>query len=50
MCGNGSSHMLKVVCSKRGDKVDYNPLWSDIEKKWHMKTLKTQVVEMVIFS
>ena len=24
--------------------------YDDIEKKWHMKTLKTQVVKMVIFS
>jgi hypothetical protein len=39
----------KCVCSKRWDKDDCNPLWRDIEKKWHMKTLKTQVVEYVIF-
>ena len=40
----------RCVCSKKGDKVNYNPLWSNIEKKWHMKTLKTQVVKFVIFS
>jgi len=40
----------RCVCSKKEDKVDCNPLWSNIEKKWHMKILKTQVVKLVIFS
>ena len=38
------------VCSKRWDKGDCNHLWRGIEKKWHMKILKTQVVKMLIFS
>jgi hypothetical protein len=40
----------RCVCSKKEDKVDCNPLWSNMEKKWHMKILKTQVVQLVILS
>jgi len=52
-----NSYVLKWVKShaqgvfaQRKETVDCNPLSSNIEKKWHMKTLKSQVVKLVIFS
>jgi hypothetical protein len=48
MYGNSSSHMLKeyLLEEMRQSQLVATP-WSDIEKKWHMRIIKTQVVKLV---